>query len=59
MTLRARLALGLVVIATVLVVPLLVARASLHRLHDQVRSLREGEFQAFVVVSHALTSSRS
>ncbi|MDB4884892.1 MAG: ATP-binding region ATPase domain protein [Gemmatimonadetes bacterium] len=50
MTLRARLALGLVIIATVLVVPLLVARASLHRLHDQVRSLREGEFQASLVL---------
>ncbi len=46
MTLRARLALGLVIIAAVLVVPLLVARNSMHRLHDQVRSLREGEFQA-------------
>ena len=46
MTLRARLALGLVIIAAVLVVPLLVARTSMHRLHDQVRSLREGEFQA-------------
>jgi signal transduction histidine kinase len=50
MTLRARLALGLVIIAAVLIVPLLVARSSLERLHDQVRSLREGEFQASLVL---------
>jgi signal transduction histidine kinase len=50
MTLRARLTLGLVVIAAVLVAPLLVARNSLQRLHDQVRSLREGEFQASLVL---------
>src|SRR5712671_1428115 len=43
MTLRSRLALGLVV-------PLVVARTSMHRLHDQVRSLREGEFQASLVL---------
>jgi signal transduction histidine kinase len=46
MTLRLRLALGLVIIAAVLVVPLVVARHSLQQLHGQVRSLREGEFQA-------------
>ena len=50
MTLRARLALGLVIIAAVLIVPLVVARVSLQRLHDQVRSLREGEFQASLVL---------
>ena len=50
MTLRSRLALGLVIIAAVLVVPLIVARASLQRLHGQVRSLREGEFQASLVL---------
>jgi signal transduction histidine kinase len=50
MTLRSRLALGLVIIAAVLIVPLVVARTSLHRLHDQVRSLREGEFQASLVL---------
>ena len=46
MTLRSRLALGLVIIAAVLVVPLVVARSSMQDLHGQVRSLREGEFQA-------------
>jgi signal transduction histidine kinase len=50
MTLRARLALSLVIIAAVLIVPLVVARASMHRLHDQVRRLREGEFQASLVL---------
>lgn len=50
MTLRSRLALGLVIIAAVLVVPLVVARASMQRLHGQVRSLREGEFQASLVL---------
>jgi signal transduction histidine kinase len=50
MTLRARLALGLVIIATVLLVPLVVARTSMERLHLQVRSLREGEFQASLVL---------
>jgi signal transduction histidine kinase len=50
MTLRARLALGLVIIAAVLVVPLVVARASMQRLHGQVRSLREGEFQASLIL---------
>ena len=50
MTLRTRLTVGLVVIATVLVVPLLVARTSLERLHGQVRSLREGEFQASLML---------
>jgi signal transduction histidine kinase len=50
MTLRSRLALGLVIIAAVLVVPLVVARASLQRLHGQVRSLREGEFLASLIL---------
>jgi signal transduction histidine kinase len=50
MTLRSRLALGLVIIAAVLVVPLIVARASMQRLHGQVRSLREGEFQASLLL---------
>ena len=50
MTLRARLSLGLVIIAAVLIVPLIVARSSLERLHGQVRSLREGEFQASLVL---------
>ena len=50
MTLRARLGLSLVIIAAVLVVPLVVARSTLERLHDQVRSLREKEFQASLVL---------
>jgi signal transduction histidine kinase len=50
MTLRARLALGLVIIAAVLVAPLIVARTSMQRLHGQVRSLREGEFQASLIL---------
>ena len=50
MTLRSRLALGLVFIAAVLVVPLIVARTSMQRLHGQVRSLREGEFQASLLL---------
>ena len=50
MTLRSRLALGLVIIAAVLTVPLFVARSALLRLHGQVRSLREGEFQASLIL---------
>lgn len=50
MTLRGRLALGLVIIAAVLLVPLLVARTSMQHLHHNVRSLREGEFQASLVL---------
>ena len=50
MTLRSRLALGLVIIAGVLVVPLIVARSSMQALHGQVRSLREGEFQASLLL---------
>ncbi len=50
MTLRLRLALGLAIIAAVLVVPLLTVRAGLQRLHLDVRALREGEFQASLVL---------
>ena len=50
MTLRSRLALGLVFIAAVLVVPLVVARSAMQDLHGQVRSLREGEFQASLLL---------
>ena len=62
MTLRTRLTLGLVLIASVLIVPLIVARVSMQRLHDQVRSLREGEFQASLVLGRlrdALADVRS
>jgi signal transduction histidine kinase len=46
MTLRARLALGLAIIAVVLLVPLLVVRDRLGRLHTQVIELRDSEFKA-------------
>ncbi|HEV7990808.1 MAG TPA: HAMP domain-containing sensor histidine kinase [Gemmatimonadaceae bacterium] len=46
MTLRARLALGLAIIALVLVTPLVVARTAIHRLHDEVRKLQTTEFRA-------------
>ena len=44
MTLRARLALGLAIIAVVLLVPLLVVRERLRRLHTEVIELRDSEF---------------
>ena len=50
MTLRARLTFSLVLIAAVLVVPLLVARQSMAHLHNDVRELRAGEFQASLVL---------
>ena len=46
MTLRARLALSLGIIAAVLIVPLVVARLSMQSLHQEMRALREGDFQA-------------
>ncbi len=62
MTLRARLALSLVIIAAVLLVPLLVARNSIERLKTDVHDLREGEFQASLVLGRlrdALADVRS
>ena len=62
MTLRARLALSLVIIAAVLIVPLLVARNSIERLKTDVHDLREGEFQASLVLGRlrdALADVRS
>jgi signal transduction histidine kinase len=50
MTLRARLALSLGIIAAVLLVPLIVARQSMHSLHADVQELREGEFKASLVL---------
>ena len=50
MTLRARLALSLVVIAAVLVVPLVVARFAMQTLHREMRELREGDFQASLIL---------
>ena len=46
MTLRARLALGLAIIAVVLVVPLLIVRERLGRLHVEVIELRDRDFKA-------------
>src|SRR5436190_11014403 len=46
MTLRARLALGLAIIAVILLVPLLVVRERLGRLHTEVIELRDREFKA-------------
>ncbi len=50
MTLRARLALSLVIIAAVLVVPLGVAQRSMKSLDRDVRELRDGEFEASLVL---------
>ncbi|MEO8622692.1 MAG: ATP-binding protein [bacterium] len=48
MTLRTRLALSLVFIAAVLIVPLLVARTSMRSLHQEMRDLREADFNASI-----------
>lgn len=50
MTLRARLALGLVAMALVLLVPLAITLTALNRLNDETRQLREGDFQASLVL---------
>ena len=50
MTLRARLSLSLVIIAAVLVVPLVVARSAMQSLHREMRELREGDFQASLLL---------
>jgi signal transduction histidine kinase len=50
MTLRARLALSLVIIAAVLVIPLVVARFAMQSLHREMRELREGDFQASLLL---------
>jgi signal transduction histidine kinase len=50
MTLRARLTLGLLTIAVILVVPLLVAVQSLGRLHNETKKLRDGDFAASLVL---------
>ena len=44
MTLRSRLAVGLISIAVILVIPLLIAVQSLDRLHKSARALQNGEF---------------
>ena len=50
MTLRSRLAVGLISIALILVIPLLMAVQSLDRLHKEARALRSGEFAASLLV---------
>ena len=50
MTLRARLALSLIIIAAVLIVPLVVARVAMQSLHREMRELREGDFQASLIL---------
>ena len=48
MTLRARLALGLAIIAIVLIVPLVIARTAMLELHEQIVELRETEVRSSV-----------
>src|SRR5690349_11488241 len=50
MTLRSRLAVGLLAIAVILVAPLLLAVQSLERLHRDIRNLKEKEFSASLVL---------
>jgi signal transduction histidine kinase len=50
MTLRSRLAIGLISIAVILVIPLVIAVQSLDRLHTEARALQRGEFAASLVV---------
>ena len=50
MTLRARLTLGLLTIAVILIVPLLSALRSLNRVHGEAQMLRDGEFAASLVL---------
>jgi signal transduction histidine kinase len=50
MTLRARLTLGLLTIAVILVVPLVIASRSLGRLHSETKALRDGEFAASLLL---------
>src|SRR5215218_10228557 len=50
MTLRSRLAAGLVTIAIILVTPLAFAIQSLRRLHDDATALRDREFAASLLI---------
>jgi signal transduction histidine kinase len=52
MTLRARLALGLAIIAVVLVVPLIVVESAMKRLHENVSQLRDREFRASLALGN-------
>jgi signal transduction histidine kinase len=51
MTLRSRLAVGLVTIAIILVTPLVFAIQSLNRLHDDATALRDRDFAASLLIS--------
>ena len=62
MTLRARLTLGLLTIAAILLVPLLIATRSLERLHSEAKALRDRDFAASLLlgrVRDALNDLRS
>lgn len=50
MTLRSRLALGLVAIALVLLLPLAIVLSALNRLNDETRRLQAGDFPASLVL---------
>jgi hypothetical protein len=50
MTLRSRLATGLILIAIILVGPLVFAIQSLHRLQDDARALRDNDFAASLLL---------
>ena len=52
MTLRARLAVGLAIIALVLVVPLVIARNAMRDLHDQVTLLRDRELKTSLALGN-------
>ena len=62
MTLRARLTLGLLIIAVVLLVPLLIATRSLDQLHSEAKALRDRDFAASLLLGRlrdALNDLRS
>ena len=52
MTLRARLAVGLAIIALVLVVPLIIARTAMTKLHTEVAALQNREVKASLVLGN-------
>ncbi len=57
MTLRTRLALGLLAIALILMLPLAVALRSLQRLHDSAIELRDREFAASLLLGRMRTGA--
>jgi len=52
MTLRARLAVGLAIIAIVLVVPLIIARNAMTKLHGEVEALQTREIKASLALGN-------